>query len=149
VIALSYKQVHDLVMANNQSKTFSTELLICQIWKESGFNPNALKGSHRGLMQISPDAIDYVNNNTPSGVHFTWEQMFDAAINIQCGTWYLRKRQEHEHTDVQETLNRFGTGTGYANNIITCEACLQARPGAPQTCLNAIHQLREYYARLF
>ena len=137
--ALTYNQVRALVAANNQSSTFSTELLVCQIWKESSFDPGAVNGSHRGLMQISPGAIEYVNDNAPRGVHFTHDEMFDAAKNIQCGTWYLRKRQEHEHTDIKETLNRFGTGAGYADNILTCEACVQAHPATPQPCLDAIH----------
>jgi membrane-bound lytic murein transglycosylase MltF len=136
---LTYDQVHALVTANNQSTTFSTELLVCQIWKESSFNPNAVNGSHRGLMQISPAAVQYVNANTPHGVHFTHDEMFDPARNIQCGTWYLRKRQEHEHTDVRTTLNNFCMGAGYADNILTCAACLQVHTGTPQPCLNAIH----------
>lgn len=136
---MTYDQVHALVAANNQSMTFSTELLVCQIWKESSFNPDAVNGSHRGLMQMSPDAVLYVNKNAPHGVHFTHDEMFDPARNIQCGTWYLRKRQEHEHTDIRTTLNRFGTGAGYADNILTCEACIQAHSGTPQPCLDAIH----------
>ena len=39
--AATYAQVDALVATNNQSTTFSTELLVCQIWKESSFNPSA------------------------------------------------------------------------------------------------------------
>ena len=90
-------------------------------------------------MQISPDAVQYVNANTPHGVHFTHDEMFDPARNIQCGTWYLRKQQEHNHWDIRTTLNHFGTGAPYADNILTGEACIQAQPGTPQPCLDAIH----------
>lgn len=137
--SLTYDQVRTLVAANNKASTFSTELLVCQIWKESGFDPDAVNGSHRGLLQISPPAVDYVNANTPQGVHFEHSEMFDAAKNIQCGTWYLRKQQEHNHWDIKTTLNHFGTGPGYADNILTCEACIKAHPSSTQPCLDAIH----------
>lgn len=136
---MTHDEIRSLVIANNQSTTFSTELLICQIWKESGFNPNAVNGSHRGLMQISPNAVNYVNANTPNGIHFTHAEMFTPARNIQCGTWYLRKLQEHNNWSVATTLNHFGTGTGYADNILTCATCLQANTTTPQPCLDAIH----------
>jgi hypothetical protein len=138
-VALSYDDVRTLVIDNNKS-ALSTELLVCQIWKESSFNPNANNGSHRGLMQMSSAAVDYVNANTPSGTHYEFSEMYEPAKNIQCGTWYLRKLMEHNPTwSIKTTLEHFGTGSGYADNILICEQCIQADPMMQQSCRNAIH----------
>jgi soluble lytic murein transglycosylase-like protein len=126
------------VSANNKSTSFSNALVTCQIWKESSFDPAAVNGNHKGLMQISPDAVDDVNHNTPEGVHFEHSQMTDAAKNIQCGTYYLQILFGRHHT-VKSALEHFGTGAGYADNILTCETCSQGSPSNVDPCLNAIH----------
>jgi len=137
---LSYDTIRAKVMANNQAApTFSTELITCQIWKESSFDPSAQNGSHIGLMQINNDAVDFVNSNTPRGVHFNYpDDMLDPDKNIQCGTYYLSIWSTKFGTSVKDTLNAFGTGSGYADNIMTCEGCIQGGSTA-QDCLNAIH----------
>jgi len=69
-------------------------LLLCLIWKESGFNSTAknVAASATGLMQITKDGLADVNANTPKGVHFEHAEMTDAAKNIQCGTYDLDMR---------------------------------------------------------
>ncbi len=38
--------------------------------------------------------------------------------------------------DVTKGLEGYGTGQGYADGIIKCEACLQSNCGDNQSCLN-------------
>ena len=138
---LSYSEVQKLVSANNNS-SLSTELLVCLIWKESGFDPNDKnkRSSATGLMQLTKAGVEDVNRNTPKGVHFEHSEMTDATKNIQCGTHYLKLRIARAGGDVKAGLNGYGTGTGYADNILECEKCLQAGPQDVSGCLHAIHK---------
>jgi hypothetical protein len=135
---LTYKQVSDIVAAHNKS-AISNEAIIAQIWKESSFDPKAESSTTTatGLMGITEPAVDTVNNSTPPGIHFEHSEMKDPIRNVECGTYYLKFLMKTY--PIKEALEHFGTGKGYADNILTCETCLKAGPANPQTCLNAIH----------
>ncbi len=137
---LTFAQVQSHITSNNNAPV-STELLLCLIWKESGFDPKLKNpsSSATGLMQVTRPAVDDVNRNTPKGVHFKHSEMTDPAKNIACGTRYLKLRIDREGGDVKKGMEGFGTGSGYADNILTCETCLQGKPSDPNTCLHAIH----------
>jgi soluble lytic murein transglycosylase-like protein len=136
---LSFSQVQTLVEANNNS-SFTNELIISVCWKESSFDPGATTSttSATGLMMLTVGAVDDVNHNTPSGVHFEHSQMTDATRNIQCGTWYLKILLKRWGQVKNNALEHFGTGPGYADNLVQCETCLQSGSN-PSDCLKAIH----------
>lgn len=140
---LQYDEVVKLVAANNKSKNaaVTTELLVSLIWKESGFRSDANPGSSTatGLMQMTVAAVDDVNKNTPPGEHFEHAEMTDPAKNIQCGTYYLDLRIKRAGGKLKEGLEGYGTGSGYADNIIECAACLKKAANDPQDCLDKIH----------
>jgi soluble lytic murein transglycosylase-like protein len=137
---LTFLQVKNYVSANNQS-ALSGEAIIAVIWKESSFDPKAASATTTatGLMGITKPAVDTVNNTTPPGVHFEHSEMTDPVKNIQCGTYYLKYFMRT--LAIKEALEHYGTGPGYADNILTCERCLQETLPLPdpQACLNAIH----------
>jgi soluble lytic murein transglycosylase-like protein len=137
---LTFDEVKQLITANNKS-TVSTELLTCLIWKESGFDPNvkSKSSSATGLMQMTKGAVEQVNKSTPKGIHFEHSEMTDSAKNIDCGSRYLQIRIDWAKGDVTAGLNGYGTGAGYADSILTCEACLTKAPTDPTPCLTAIH----------
>lgn len=69
---LSITEVRQLIVANNKSAFdgVTTNLLIALIWKESSFVPDVKQpdpNTATGLMQITKDAVEDVNNNTPQG----------------------------------------------------------------------------------
>jgi hypothetical protein len=137
---LTAAQVTALIASNNKSSA-STELLLCLIWKESGFDP-AVKNSSSsatGLMQMTKGAVTQVNKSTPKGVHFEHSEMTDSAKNIECGTYYVKIRTEWAGGDLKKGLEGFGTGPGYADKILTCESCAKADPAKTDDCLKAIH----------
>ena len=141
VASLSFDEVQSLIDANNNSD-FSTELLTCLTWKESGWNPavvNPRSGS-TGLMQMTKIAVKDVNQHNPNGDQYTMTDMKDAVLNIQAGTYYLQILLGRWKNDQVTALNHFGTGPGYSDNILDCEACLQDGSDDPKTCLNAIHR---------
>lgn len=137
---LTAPQVTALIASNNKSSA-STELLLCLIWKESGFDP-AVKNSSSsatGLMQMTKGAVTQVNKSTPKGVHFEHSEMTDSAKNIECGTYYVKIRTEWAGGDLKKGLEGFGTGAGYADKILTCESCVKATPAKTDDCLKVIH----------
>jgi len=144
-----FATIEQWVAANNKSQNHSNELVIALIWKESGFddatkNP---KSTATGLTQMTIPAVDDVNRNTPHGVHFAFADMLDGPQNIQCGTYYLDMTYHRAGDDITSGLNRFGTGAGYATNILAAEKCLLAakgsnkviNPAAAKACLFNIH----------
>ena len=137
---LTYPAVAKLVEANNRCPAVTTALLTCLIWKESRFDPQAKNptSTATGLMQVTRAAVEDVNKNTPAGTHFEHAEMTDPAKNIQCGSHYLRLRIERAGGDVTKGLEGFGTGPGYADNILACEQCLKGGPPDPTTCLKPI-----------
>jgi hypothetical protein len=140
---LAYKDVRKLISNNNKSinQAVTPELLTALIWKESGFRPDITNSSTTatGLMQLTKAAVDDVNNNTPSGIHFDHKEMIDPAKNIQCGTYYLDLRIKRADGNLKKGLEGFGTGAGYADDILVCQDCLKDGSVNPQDCLDAIH----------
>jgi soluble lytic murein transglycosylase-like protein len=136
---LTEAQVRAHIASNNKS-TVSTDLLTCLIWKESGFDPKDKNSSSSatGLMQMTKGAVTQVNKSSPKGVHFTHAQMTDPAKNIDCGSRYLQIRIDWAGS-TKAGLNGFGTGSGYADNILDCEKCFTGKPANPTSCLTAIH----------
>jgi hypothetical protein len=122
---LSVTQVRELIAANNHSRV-SPDLLLCLIWKESSFDPHlkSTKSSATGLMQITRAAVEDVNRNSPRGVHFRHSEMTDPAKNIACGTRYLQLRINRAST-LKEGLEGYGTGAGYADNLLSCDDCIK------------------------
>ena len=138
--------IRRIVGDSNRSAILSNELVVCLIWKESGFDDAARNSASTatGLMQLTKSAVQDVNNNTPKGVHFDYGDMGDASKNVQCGTYYVDMRIKRSGGDMKKGLERFGTGSGYADNLLACESCMKGKQ-PPNTadqltpCLFAIH----------
>ena len=134
----TFDEIRELVANNNKSAEFSDEFVICLIWKESGFDPDAKnsKSSATGLMQMTKAAVIMVNKNTPKGVHFEHPEMTDPGKNIQCGTYYLDIAKKK----LGGVDKSYGTGPGYSKSIIACENCLKNGDEHTMVCLHKIHQ---------
>lgn len=143
---LTYDQVKTLVAANNKSVNFSNELVLSVAWKESSFDEKAAQpspNSATGLLQITKAAVADTNANTPNGTHFEHSDMKIGSTNIQCGTYYLDLMYDR-NGGVKEALEHYGTGAGYADNLLICESCLKSGPADPMTCLKVIHKFGDY-----
>lgn len=139
---LTYDQVRAYVLNNNHSGV-STEVVICMAWKESSFNSDEANphSSALGLMQVTKGAVDEVNRNTPVGVHFEHGEMTDPARCIACATYYLALRIKEAGGDVKKGIEGYGTGRGYADNILRCKSCLKSSPATTRECLGVIHAI--------
>jgi soluble lytic murein transglycosylase-like protein len=144
-----FTTVEALVKANNRSTSIPDELVISIIWKESGFD-DASRNSHStatGFMQMTHPAVDDVNANTPVGIHYEYADMLDGAKNIQCATYYLDIMVKRAGGDLTAGLDHYGTGPGYATNLLAAAQALQAAkdpdgqidPAQAKACLAQIH----------
>ena len=122
-----------LIAENNLARDAGADdaFVLCQSWKESGFNPNARAGTHRGLLQVWPPAAKAVG---VGGKEYK-QVISDPAHNIQIGTKYLAQRIK-EQGNFTKGAEHFGTGAGYAGNISECADLVRA--GRVQDGLNAI-----------
>jgi soluble lytic murein transglycosylase len=65
------------------------------VWRESRFDAQKFgNAGERGLMQVSEKAAqEWARENHVE--NFRVEELFDPKINLEAGTWYLRRAVEH------------------------------------------------------
>jgi soluble lytic murein transglycosylase len=70
-------------------------LIKAVIWRESAFRPDKVgKNGERGLMQVMPGAAgDWARQNKRPT--FVATDLFSPQVNIEAGTWYLKKALQH------------------------------------------------------
>jgi soluble lytic murein transglycosylase len=60
------------------------------IYRESSFRPEAVSGvGARGLMQIMPETGGWIAKKLGEESYYTDEKLFEPALNIRYGCWYL------------------------------------------------------------
>ena len=88
-------------------------LLIFSIIKaESKFNPGAISNrGAKGLMQIMDQTGEWAA--TELGIKdFTSDQLFDPAVNINIGSWYVAKLLRQYEGNISTLLAAYNAGTG-------------------------------------
>lgn len=88
-------------------------LLIFSIIKaESKFDPNAISNrGAKGLMQIMNQTGEWgAEELNMQG--FTTDQLFDPAVNIEIGSWYVGKLIRQYDGDIPTLLAAYNAGTG-------------------------------------
>lgn len=135
---LTYEKLSKFVSENNKSKVFSDQFVICLIWKETNFEPTAKNAgsSASSLMQMTKGAVEMVNKFQPKEAKYKHADMFDPAINIQCGTLYL----DIAKSKLAGVDKSYGTGPGYSKKILLCEIDMKKDSKHPQAALNLIHK---------
>ncbi len=104
-----------VILAASRKHGVEPALVKAVVWRESWFDPNAKGTSGEvGLMQIMKDtASDWATaQRVPM---FTHHQLFDPALNTDCGAWYLRKllvRYRGTDNPVVYALAAYNAGPG-------------------------------------
>lgn len=94
-----------------RQKGLDRALVYAVVRTESGFNPEAVSQvGARGLMQLMPDAFDWVRMRQGRKPD-EQELLFDPAVNIDCGTEMLRMFLD-EFDSVQNALCAYHAGRG-------------------------------------
>ncbi len=94
--------------------------LIAAIIKvESNFRPDALspKGA-RGLMQLMPDTAAWVSEQLALEF-FDTKDLFEPAVNIQIGTWYLAHLLREFDNNLNVALASYNGGRGNVRSWLT------------------------------
>jgi len=146
------REVRKLVEANNRSK-LSTDLIVCQIYMESRFDPRAgTTHDAHGLMQMQKQGVQQVFKyrkqkelgHMPSdpqtktafaegaAMHNS-EQIYDEATNIQLGTEYMQYWIDSSRS-IEDAYKRYrGVANGiYYKKIDACAARLKGSPDSMQ-----------------
>ncbi len=81
----------DLVRTRAARNRLDAALVAAVIYQESRFRPHALSNvGAMGLMQIQPATGETIARRT-GGTAFRVSDLYDPAINISYGSWYLRR----------------------------------------------------------
>jgi soluble lytic murein transglycosylase len=84
------------------------------IYEESKFEDQTSSAGARGLMQITPDTADTIENLS-GGETFVYEDLADPDLNIRYGTFYLAYLLDKYDGDVIAALAAYNAGEGNAD----------------------------------
>lgn len=84
------------------------------IYQESKFIDQTSSAGARGLMQITPDTAETIENLS-GGSTFTYEDLADPELNIRYGTFYLRYLMNKYDGDEAAVLAAYNAGEGNAD----------------------------------
>jgi soluble lytic murein transglycosylase len=90
-----FQQYDKLIRSVGAQHRVDPLLVKALVWRESRFDPKK-QGSagERGLMQVSEKAAnEWARENKID--NFRAEELFDPKVNLQAGTWYLRRALDH------------------------------------------------------
>lgn len=142
---LTFEEVYSYASSYNLSDNFSAELLTCMAWKESTFDPDENTSGALGLLQVRNIAIKDLNDQKETrGYVFNYDaSLYDPAMNMEAGSAYLQLiYKRYRKGDVKGSLDFYGTGPGYSDNILACETCLKEDPCHPEKALGKIKPVR-------
>jgi soluble lytic murein transglycosylase len=95
IFSWRYKRYDDLIRQASERYGVAPELIKAVIWRESQFRPQKVGSQgERGLMQITEmAATDWARAEKIQT--FVSTDLFDPKVNIEAGTWYLRRALTH------------------------------------------------------
>jgi len=104
------KRYCDIIAAASEVHNVEPALIYAVILSESGFDRYAVSSAGAvGLMQIMPSTAEYIARER--GIEFSEEMLFDPAINIDFGTYYLN-RMFKRFGNQKEALAAYNAGEG-------------------------------------
>ena len=90
-----FQQYDGLIRSVAEEHNLDPMLVKAVVWRESRFDAQKFgSAGERGLMQVSEKAAqEWARENRVE--NFRLEELFDSKINLEAGTWYLRRAVEH------------------------------------------------------
>ncbi len=84
---------------------------------ESNFHPDATSEvGARGLMQLMPDAYEWVKFRMSDDRETTFDNMYDPRYNIEYGTFMISLLLDEYNGDFETALAAYHSGRGNVNN---------------------------------
>jgi soluble lytic murein transglycosylase len=104
----------DIIRQQAKEKGVPADLIAAVIYEESKFQDQTSSAGARGLMQITPDTADTIENLS-GGETFVYEDLADPDLNIRYGTFYLAYLLDKYDGDVVAALAAYNAGEGNAD----------------------------------
>jgi soluble lytic murein transglycosylase len=101
----------DIIRQQAEEKDVDAALIAAVIYAESRFQDQTSHAGARGLMQITPDTGDTIENLS-GGETFVYEDLSDPDLNIRYGTFYLRHLLDVYAGNTVAALAAYNAGSG-------------------------------------
>jgi soluble lytic murein transglycosylase len=105
----------DVIRQQSAEKEVDASLIAAVIYSESKFSDQTSSAGARGLMQITPEAAEYIENRS-GGTTFELSDLSDPELNIRYGTFLLRELLDRYEGDEAAALAAYNAGPGNADN---------------------------------
>ena len=103
----------DVIRQQADEKGVDAALIAAVIYSESKFSDQTSSAGARGLMQITPEAADYIEKQS-GGTTFKLSDLSDPELNIRYGTFLLRELLDRFDGDEAAALAAYNAGPANA-----------------------------------
>ena len=104
----------DIIRQQSREKGVDASLIAAVIYSESKFVDQTSHAGARGLMQITPEAAEFIERQS-GGTSFELADLADPEINIRYGTFLLAELLERYDGDEAAALAGYNAGPGNAD----------------------------------
>jgi soluble lytic murein transglycosylase len=104
----------DIIRQQAKEKGVDAALIAAVIDTESKFSDAESSAGARGLMQITPEAAQFIEKQS-GGTTFNLDDLSDPEINIRYGTFLLKELLERYDGDKAAALAAYNAGPGNAD----------------------------------
>ena len=104
----------DVIRQQADEKGVDAALIAAVIYSESKFSDQTSSAGARGLMQITPEAAEYIEKQS-GGTTFKLSDLSDPELNIRYGTFLLRELLDRYDGDEAAALAAYNAGPGNAD----------------------------------
>jgi soluble lytic murein transglycosylase len=117
----------DVIRQQADEKGVDAALIAAVIYSESKFSDQTSSAGARGLMQITPEAADYIEKQS-GGTTFKLSDLSDPELNIRYGTFLLRELLDRYEGDEAAALAAYNAGPGNADEWGGADLTVEAIP---------------------
>lgn len=104
----------DVIRQQADEKEVDAALIAAVIYSESKFRDQTSSAGARGLMQITPEAAEFIERQS-GGTTFELSDLADPELNIRYGTFLLRELLDRYDGDEAAALAAYNAGPGNAD----------------------------------
>ncbi|HEX6601250.1 MAG TPA: lytic transglycosylase domain-containing protein [Solirubrobacterales bacterium] len=104
----------DVIRQQSAEKEVDASLIAAVIYSESKFSDQTSSAGARGLMQITPEAAEFIEKQS-GGTTFELSDLGDPELNIRYGTFLLRELLDRYEGDEAAALAAYNAGPGNAD----------------------------------
>jgi len=117
----------DVIRQQADEKGVDAALIAAVIYSESKFSDQTSSAGARGLMQITPEAAEYIEKQS-GGTTFRLSDLSDPELNIRYGTFLLRELLDRYDGDEAAALAAYNAGPGNADEWGGAELTVEEIP---------------------